>query len=252
MSDTSSKPDEAAGPVNETSPPAPAKPGKGSRVGAIVVLALIVASLVWYFVSDRLTPYTSQARVQAFVVPVAAEVSGKVLKVHVKNNDEVKPGQPLFDIDPVQYRIALAAQPLGLRVGAPLGQRHHHRGGGGQGRRCRRPRPAASTPSRMRRDSSRSMPRGPGCDLAAPRRERAGQPHQGAQPGGRRRGRPAARARDRGRAGRQERAAAQRPRGDREGRARSQAHAGARACPRHGDRPAHRCRPVRAGRGARR
>jgi multidrug resistance efflux pump len=40
-------------------------------------------------------------------VPVAAEVSGTVLKVHVKNNDEVQPGQPLFDIDPTQYRIAL-------------------------------------------------------------------------------------------------------------------------------------------------
>jgi len=71
------------------------------------VLVLIVTSLAWYFVSDRLTPYTSQARVQAFVVPVAAEVSGTVLKVHVKNNDEVQRGQPLFDIDPTQYKIAL-------------------------------------------------------------------------------------------------------------------------------------------------
>jgi len=87
--------------------PPPAAPGKGTRIGAIVVLLLIIASLAWYFVSDRLTPYTSQARVQAFVVPVPAEVSGTVLKVHVKNNDEVQRGQPLFDIDPTQYRIAL-------------------------------------------------------------------------------------------------------------------------------------------------
>ena len=101
-----SKPDETPAPVGEKSPP-PSKPGKGSRRGAIIVLILIVASLAWYFVSDRLTPYTSQARVQAFVVPVAAEVAGTVLKVHVKNNDEVQPGQPLFDIDPTQYRIAL-------------------------------------------------------------------------------------------------------------------------------------------------
>jgi len=100
------KPDETPAPVGEKPPPA-SKPGKGSRLGAIIVLLLIVASLAWYFVSDRLTPYTSQARVQAFVVPVAAEVSGTVLKVHVKNNDEVQPGQPLFDIDPTQYKIAL-------------------------------------------------------------------------------------------------------------------------------------------------
>lgn len=95
---------QAAGPA-----PAPAGPekGKGSGRGALVVVALIVASLAWYFVADRLTPYTSQARVQAFVVPVAGEVSGTVLKVYVKNNDDVQAGQPLFDIDPVQYRIAV-------------------------------------------------------------------------------------------------------------------------------------------------
>ena len=104
---TTSKPEETPAPVGKKSPPPPSQPGKGSRRGALVVLLLIVASLAWYFVSDRLTPYTSQARVQSFVVPVAAEVSGRVLKVHVKNNDEVRPGQRLFDIDPTQYRIAL-------------------------------------------------------------------------------------------------------------------------------------------------
>jgi len=103
------KSDKVAAPTVEKSPSPPptTKPGKGSRVGAIIVLILIVASLAWYFISDRLTPYTSQARVQAFVVPVPAEVSGTVLKVHVKNNDEVQRGQPLFDIDPTQYKIAL-------------------------------------------------------------------------------------------------------------------------------------------------
>ena len=88
-------------------PPPPPKPAGGSRVAAIIVLLLIVFSLTWYFVSDRLTPHTSQARVQAFVVPVAAEVAGQVLKVHVKNDDEVQAGQALFDIDPEPYRITL-------------------------------------------------------------------------------------------------------------------------------------------------
>src|SRR3954451_17139996 len=106
MIQESAKPEQAPTPVDEE-PPLPPQPGKGTRLGAIIVLMLIVASLAWYFVSDRLTPYTSQARVQAFVVPVAAEVAGKVLKVYVKNNDEVHPGQPLFDIDPTPYRITL-------------------------------------------------------------------------------------------------------------------------------------------------
>ncbi|WP_336511598.1 HlyD family secretion protein [Candidatus Accumulibacter phosphatis] len=71
------------------------------------MLALIGGSLLWYFAADRVTPYSSQARVQAFVVPVAAEVAGKVLAVHVRNDDDVGRGQALFDIDPEQYRIAL-------------------------------------------------------------------------------------------------------------------------------------------------
>ena len=87
----------------EQAPP----PGKGTRIGAGIIATLIAVSLLLYFAGDRLTPYSSQARIQAFVVPVAAEVSGKVQKVHIKNNDEVMPGQALFDIDPDQYEIAL-------------------------------------------------------------------------------------------------------------------------------------------------
>jgi multidrug resistance efflux pump len=56
-------------------PPADPPPGSGTRKGAIVLATLIVTSLGLYVVGDRLTPYTSQARVQAFVVPVAAEVA---------------------------------------------------------------------------------------------------------------------------------------------------------------------------------
>jgi multidrug resistance efflux pump len=72
-----------------------------------VIAVLIVASLLLYFIGHRLTPSTSQARIQAFVVPVAAEVAGKVMAVHIRNNDEVQPGQPLFDIHPEPYQIAL-------------------------------------------------------------------------------------------------------------------------------------------------
>ncbi len=105
MSDEAAERDQAASGTGEEA--STAKPGKGTRIGASIVLTLIVVSLLWYFAADRLTPHTSQARVQAFVVPIAAEVAGKVLAVHVRNNDDVHPAQPLFDIDPSQYRIAL-------------------------------------------------------------------------------------------------------------------------------------------------
>ncbi|PCJ32273.1 MAG: hemolysin D [Moraxellaceae bacterium] len=75
--------------------------------GVGVVLMLIVVSLLWYLTSDRYTPYTSQARVQGFVVGVASKVAGVITKVHVKNNQEVKAGQVLFEVDRANYEIAL-------------------------------------------------------------------------------------------------------------------------------------------------
>ena len=86
---------------------AAAPASRGTRIGAIVLAALIVGSLALYLVGDRLTPSTSQARLQAFVVPVAAEVAGKVTAVHIRDNVEVQPGQALFEIDAQPYRIAL-------------------------------------------------------------------------------------------------------------------------------------------------
>ncbi|CAB3808639.1 p-hydroxybenzoic acid efflux pump subunit AaeA [Paraburkholderia caffeinitolerans] len=71
------------------------------------IVRLIVVSLIWYLLADRFTPYTQQARVQAFVVPVAAEVAGRITRVAVHNNQEVKAGDVLFEIDGDQYRVAV-------------------------------------------------------------------------------------------------------------------------------------------------
>ena len=62
----------------------------------------------WYLVADRYTPYTSQASVEGFVIGVAAQVSGTVTKVAVVNDQEVQVGEPLFEIDDSQYRLALS------------------------------------------------------------------------------------------------------------------------------------------------
>jgi multidrug resistance efflux pump len=89
------------------SAPAQGGAGRGTRIGGAILAVLILLSLTLYFVGDRLTPYSSQARIQAFVVPVAGEVGGKILKVHIHNDDVVTPGQLLFEIDPKPYVIAL-------------------------------------------------------------------------------------------------------------------------------------------------
>ncbi len=78
-----------------------------TRKGGAVVLLVILVSLVWYLMADRYTPYTSQARVQGYVVGVAPKVAGVVTEVFVHDNQEVEADQPLFQIDTSQYEIAL-------------------------------------------------------------------------------------------------------------------------------------------------
>ena len=75
--------------------------------GGLVVGLVILTSLLWYLLADRYTPYTSQARVEGYVVAIAPKVAGLVNQVWVDNNYEVVAGEPLFEIDPSQYRIAL-------------------------------------------------------------------------------------------------------------------------------------------------
>lgn len=109
MSDTPRPPAAPATPTPSAPPaaPPPPPPSDPSRKGVKWVGLLIVVSLVWYLLADRFTPYTQQARVQAFVVSVASEVSGRVAKVHVRNNQDVQAGAILFEVDPEHYRIAL-------------------------------------------------------------------------------------------------------------------------------------------------
>ncbi|OLL31994.1 hemolysin D [Burkholderia sp. SRS-W-2-2016] len=101
----------SAGASSSPSPapaPAPSPPPAAEPSGRALkwVIGVIVVSLIWYLLADRLTPYTQQARVQAYVVPVAAEVSGRVTRVAVHDNQQVNAGDLLFEVDNEQYRIA--------------------------------------------------------------------------------------------------------------------------------------------------
>ena len=77
------------------------------RKWTLIVLGACVVLMFWYLVSDRITPYTSQARVHALVIPIAADVSGFVTGVAVTNNEIVSAGQELFLIEPDRYQLAV-------------------------------------------------------------------------------------------------------------------------------------------------
>src|SRR5688572_22898560 len=71
----------------------------------LIALGLLLVLFVYHVLSDRYTPYSSQARVETFLTQIAPEVAGDVQEVGVRDNSVVKKGQLLFRIDPEPYEI---------------------------------------------------------------------------------------------------------------------------------------------------
>jgi multidrug resistance efflux pump len=82
---------------------------QSARAWVLFVLSVIAALVIYYVLSDRHTPFTTDAYVQAYVIQVAARVEGQVVRVHVRENQAVEKGEVLFEIDPrpFEYRVAL-------------------------------------------------------------------------------------------------------------------------------------------------
>jgi multidrug resistance efflux pump len=92
------------------------------RRTALVVVLIAVALFTLSVVMERLTPTSSQAAVQAYIIRMASEVSGRVVAVGVSDNAQVKAGQVLFSIDAQPYEIAVTEAQAGLeRVGQTIG-----------------------------------------------------------------------------------------------------------------------------------
>lgn len=71
----------------------------------VVVAAIAVGERLWNHY--EVEPWTRDGRVKANVVQVAPDVTGQVVKMYVRDNQMVKIGQPLFDIDSARFELAL-------------------------------------------------------------------------------------------------------------------------------------------------
>ena len=87
--------------------PPPSRPADPLRRWTLAILVLCVLLFGWTLIADRLTPYTSDASVRAFVVRLRPEVSGKVIEVAVHDNQIVRTGDLVYRIDPAPFRIAV-------------------------------------------------------------------------------------------------------------------------------------------------
>jgi membrane fusion protein, multidrug efflux system len=111
-------PEQKANPASPTSPPkAAAEPRRRLMAGMrryrrfllLVVLPLVaaVAGMTFYLNGGRYVT-TDDAYVGAQKVLITPDISGKIEKVVVKEGQQVREGDVLFEFDPVPFRLAVA------------------------------------------------------------------------------------------------------------------------------------------------
>jgi multidrug resistance efflux pump len=84
-----------------------------------VVLATLLAWAMWQ--AYMAAPWTRDGTVRVYVVTMAPEVAGRIVKLPVADDQFVHKGDVLFEIDPATYRIALdQAQAQAQRDAAAL------------------------------------------------------------------------------------------------------------------------------------
>lgn len=72
----------------------------------ILVVAVIVVAVIYgivYFIHSLSHERTDDAYVAGTVVPIAAEVKGKVINVYIDDNQYVEAGKPLLEIYQQDY-----------------------------------------------------------------------------------------------------------------------------------------------------
>jgi membrane fusion protein (multidrug efflux system) len=86
------------------------QPGNGNNrlpliIGAVAVLLVILG--VWVARSFFNQESTDDAFIDGHVILISPKVSGQIAKVYVADNQEVRAGEPLFDIDERDYAVRL-------------------------------------------------------------------------------------------------------------------------------------------------
>ena len=92
------------------------RPRDPVRRWTLIVLGLIVVLFLYSMIAARLTPYTSQATVQAFVVRMAPEVAGRVIEVNVIDNQTGEGRGRMFRLDPQSFTSPFRRQTPNWRV----------------------------------------------------------------------------------------------------------------------------------------
>ena len=88
---------------------------------AVLALAVVLGWFAWDYYTRA--PWTRDARVRADVVTLSAEVAGRIIELPVRDNQFVRQGDLLLQIDPARYELAVLHAVRAVEVArAALGQ----------------------------------------------------------------------------------------------------------------------------------
>jgi len=88
----------------ETEIEAPRSRRRGILIAAIVVVVLIALGIWW---RSTFSEDTDDAQVNGHLIQVSSRIAGHVVKVDVDENEVVKAGQPIAELDPSDYQVAV-------------------------------------------------------------------------------------------------------------------------------------------------
>lgn len=88
----------------------------GVKKWTALVLLICLVLLVLHVLSDKFSPYTGDARIQAFIVPIVPQVSGTLTEVNVENNQVVTEAQVLAAVDSSKYELAVEQAQANLQL----------------------------------------------------------------------------------------------------------------------------------------
>jgi membrane fusion protein, multidrug efflux system len=91
----------------DSSASAPSRRGKLLRGLAVVVVLVLIALAIWYFVSGRWHEDTDDAYVQGNLVQITPMVAGTVVSIGADDGMRVERGQLLVKLDPADTQVAL-------------------------------------------------------------------------------------------------------------------------------------------------
>jgi membrane fusion protein (multidrug efflux system) len=72
----------------------------------MLVLALAASPFAWNYLQSYES--TDDAQIDGHIDPLSSRIDGTVIRVHAENNDRVKAGELLVEIDPRDYEVAVA------------------------------------------------------------------------------------------------------------------------------------------------